>query len=113
MGIVRIGIYRRKPVTGLCNESAIRLCAVDLPERAKGVVKSNSGLRVYRELGRGPRGARGILPSRLLLPQRTPNTGVFLLPNNSELEAKKYGLKAKILLCWYRTLFSMEKQNNN
>ena len=57
---MRIGIYRRKPVTGLCNESAIRLCAVDSPERVKGAVKSNSGLRVYRELGQGPRGAREI-----------------------------------------------------
>src|SRR3989344_7445714 len=65
IGIVRIGIYRRKPVTGSCNESAIRLCAVDSPERTKGAVKSNSGLRVYRELGRGSRGAREIFfPAR-------------------------------------------------
>jgi len=74
---VRIGIYRRKPVTGLCNESAIRLCAVDLPETAEGAVKSKTGLRTYRELGRGPRGAREIFPSRSLFPQKTPITGVF------------------------------------
>ena len=57
---MRIGIYRRKLVTGLCNKSVIRLCAVDSPERVEGAIKSNSGLRVYRELGQGPRGAREI-----------------------------------------------------
>jgi len=69
---VRIGIYRRKPVTGLCNESAIRLCAVDLSEGIEGAVKSKIGLRTYRELGRGPqegfispaRCSRKELPSR-------------------------------------------------
>ncbi|MBI5732458.1 hypothetical protein HY967_00660 [Candidatus Jorgensenbacteria bacterium] len=77
IGIVRIGIYRRKPVTGLCNESAIRLCAVDLPEVAKGAVKSDSGLRVYRELSRGSRGAREIYIFRSLFPQKTPTREFF------------------------------------
>ena len=75
--MVRIGIYRRKPVTGLCNKSAIRLCAVDLPETAEGAVKSKTGLRTYGELGGGPRGAREIFPSRSLFQQRTPGMGVF------------------------------------
>ena len=50
---------------------------MDSPERAKCAVKSNSGLRVYRELGRGSRGARGIYLSRSLFPQKTPGMGVF------------------------------------
>ena len=63
---------------------------MDLPERAKGAMKSNSGLasfakvalataaeRVYRELGQGSRGARGIYLSRSLFPQKTPGMGVF------------------------------------
>ena len=87
---MRIGIYGLLLITGLCNNSAIRLCAVDLPERAKGAVKSNFGLaysaeaasaakagRVYRELGRGSRGARGTYLSRSLFPQKTPAMGVF------------------------------------
>jgi len=32
-----------------CNKSAIRLCAVDLPELAKGAVKSDIGLRMHQE----------------------------------------------------------------
>jgi len=47
--IAGVGIYGRKLITGLCNESAIRLCAVDLSERVEGAVKSNSGSRAYRE----------------------------------------------------------------
>ena len=35
--------------TLLCNKSAIRLRAVDLPERVEGAVKSGGGLRVYQE----------------------------------------------------------------
>jgi len=74
---VRIGIYRRKPVTGLRNESAIRLCAVDLSEGIEGAVKSKTGLRTYRELGRGPRGVTGIYLCRSLFQQRTPTLGVL------------------------------------
>jgi|SRR3989344_457616 len=42
--------------------------AVDLLERAKGAVKSSSGLRVYRELGQGPRGAREITCGEFIEP---------------------------------------------
>ena len=65
---MRIGIYELLLITGLCNKSAIRLCAVDLPERAKGAVKSNFGLWVYRELGQGPRGAREITCGEFIEP---------------------------------------------
>jgi hypothetical protein len=48
-GIVRVGIFSFRAKTVLCNKSAIRLCAVDFPERAKGAVKSNIGLRMCQE----------------------------------------------------------------
>ena len=84
----------------------VRLCSVDLPERAKGAVKSNSGLasfakvalataaeRVYRELGQGPKSARGILPSRSLFPQKTPNTGVFCYSSSNSGQSGANGTK--------------------
>jgi hypothetical protein len=46
---VRVGVHQLLLMTRLCNKSAIRLCAVDLPEMAKGAVKSNSGSRVHQE----------------------------------------------------------------
>jgi len=49
---VRVGVHRFLPMTRLCNKSAIRLCAVDLPEMAEGAVKSNRGLRVHQEFSR-------------------------------------------------------------
>ena len=51
-GIVRVSIYEFRLITELCNKSAIRLGAVDLPERAKGAVKNDSGSWTYRGLGR-------------------------------------------------------------
>lgn len=64
VGIVRVDIFSFQAKTGLCNKSAIRLCAVDLSERIKGAVKSNSWLT-------------GV--SRVLFQQRTPTREFFVI----------------------------------
>jgi len=46
---VRVGVHWLSLMTRLCNKSAIRLCAVDLHDSAKGAVKSNSGSRAHQE----------------------------------------------------------------
>jgi hypothetical protein len=67
---------------------------VDLPERAKGAVKNNSGLRVYRELGQGLRGETGIYLCRSLFPQKTPIVWEFFATLREFGQLRHKGYKA-------------------
>lgn len=94
IGIARVDIFRLLSKTGLCNKSAIRLCAVDLSERVKGVVKSNSWLA-------------GV--SRVLFQQKTSLRGSFLFysfPSHSTRETFLFHLqidKNLVVVSWDST----------